>query len=222
MEAPEVHTTHKIIIAAAILAVGVSGATAAGVVVDPTAPDTAATSAWDGFYAGVFGGYAAGTMVTTDPILHSFNRPLDYSGYLLGVQTGYNFTLGGPLVGGISVDMAYNNGYASDDSYTPDFMWSGSATARVGVDIYNVVPYLVGGVAFARASNTDRHPITVTQTHIGYTIGTGIEFALADNVSANVEVRHTDYGQKTYQLANRTDETLADNSVRVGVNYHFN
>jgi outer membrane immunogenic protein len=220
------YTTAKFFIAATILALGATAATAAGVVVDPTATDTAATTNWDGFYAGVFGGYAAGTMVTSDPVLHSFNRPLDYSGYLLGVQTGYNFTLGGPLVGGVSVDVAYNNGYASDDSYTPDLMWSGSATARVGVDIYNVVPYLVGGVAFARASNTDRHNggpgVTDTQTHVGYTVGTGIEFPLAGNVSANVEVRHTDYGQKTYNLANQTYESLSDNSARVGLNYHFN
>jgi len=50
----------------------------------------------------------------------------------------------------------------------------------------------------------------------------GVEFPLAGNVSANVEVRHTDYGQRTCDLTNPTYESLVDNSVRAGINYHFN
>lgn|GEM_PF-6563022 len=49
-----------------------------------------------------------------------------------------------------------------------------------------------------------------------------MEFPLAGNVSANVEVRHTDYGQRTCDLTNPTYESLVDNSVRAGINYHFN
>jgi len=49
-----------------------------------------------------------------------------------------------------------------------------------------------------------------------------VEFPLAGNVSANVGVRHTDYGQRTCDLTNPTYESLVDNSVRAGINYHFN
>ena len=201
-----------------------SGATQAADLLVSAAPEQAvASSNWDGFYAGIFVGSAAGTLTTTDNFVISPYEE-DYSGYLVGLQAGYNFTLSDNVVGGFAVDIAYNNGATDDPSYVAALAWSGSATARLGLDLGVFVPYALGGIAIADVEISDAAgvPATDSQTHVGYTVGVGIEVALADNLSANLEYRYTGYGTKIYDLTNVTTADLADSSVRAGLNYHFN
>lgn len=214
---------NALLLSAASFALFSGAAQAADLLVSAAPEQAVASSNWDGFYAGIFGGYAAGTLTTTDNFVTSPYEE-DYSGYLVGLQAGYNFTLSDNVVGGFSVDIAYNNGATEDPSYVTTLAWSGSATARLGLDLGGIVPYLVGGIAVATAEITDAAgvPATDSQTHIGYTVGAGIEVALADSVSANLEYRYTGYGTKIYDLTNVTTGDLADHSVRAGVNYHFN
>ena len=56
-------------------------------------------------------------------------------------------------------------------------------------------------------------------THVGWTVGAGAEFTLADHLSANVEYRYSDYGKQTYDSSNSV--SLTDSTVRAGLNYHF-
>lgn len=210
-----------LLLSAASLALLSGAAQAADLLVSAAPEQAAASSNWDGFYAGMFAGYAAGTLTTTDN-WNTSPYEEDYSGYLVGLQAGYNFTLSDNIVGGFAVDVAYNNGATEDPSYVTTIGWSGSATARLGLDLNGVVPYLLGGIAFANAEITDSADFTDSQSHIGYTVGAGIEVALADNVSANVEYRYTGFGTKIYNLDNVTTGDLADSSVRAGLNYHFN
>ena len=72
-------------------------------------------------------------------------------------------------------------------------------------------------MAFANANSTVAG-IDSSATHTGWTAGGGVEFKVADPVSLNVEYRYTDYGSQTY---NGESVGLTDNTVKVGVNYHF-
>jgi len=199
-----------------------SGAAQAADLLISAAPEQAvASSNWDGFYAGMFAGHASGTLTTTDNFVTSPYEE-DYSGYLVGLQAGYNFTLSDNVVGGFAVDVAYNDATTEDPSYVATVGWSGSATARLGLDLGGIVPYALGGISVASVEIADFPAATDTQTHVGYTVGAGVEVALADAISASVEYRYTNFGTQIYDLTNITTAELADHSVRAGVNYHFN
>ncbi len=211
-------------IAAATVLTLAGAAGAADLIIDTPVAVAPAASSWDGFYVGIFGGLAAGTITTTDN-LNTSPFEEDYEGYLLGLAAGYNFPLSDNVVGGFQVDLAYNDASSVDDapSYALAVDWSGSATARVGLEIGNFVPYVLGGISFASASIEDGVPATDEGFHTGYVLGLGGEIGLTDTISANLEYRYTNYGTQIYEdLANVTSAELADSSVRAGLNFRFN
>jgi opacity protein-like surface antigen len=177
-------------------------------------------TAWDGFYTGVFGGYSSGTLTTTDNFVISPYEE-DYDGSLVGAQAGYNFHLTDMVVGGFAADIAYNDAATEDPSYVAGIDWSGSVTARVGLDLGGFVPYALAGVSFANADVADAPAVADANGHVGYTAGLGVELMLTDNLSVAAEYRHTDYGTQIYDLTNTTTAALVDDSVRAGVNFHF-
>lgn len=82
------------------------------------------------------------------------------------------------------------------------------------------MPYLTGGLAVANA--TREAFTTDTQTHIGWTVGAGVDVAVADNVSLNLEYRYSDYGSKVYGTGGTAPTVdLTSHAVRAGVNFHF-
>ncbi len=209
---------------AAITTLG-GAATAADLIIDtPVAAGAHNASHWDGFYVGIFGGFAGGTVTTTDN-LNTSPFEEDYEGYLLGLAAGYNFHLSDNVVGGFQVDLAYNDAGSIADSPSYDLAvgLSGSATARIGLDIGGFVPYVLGGISFASAEIEDGAPLVDEGFHTGYVLGLGGEVSLTDNISANLEYRYTNYGTQIYEdLANVTSAELADSSVRGGLNFRFN
>lgn len=215
----------KAALAAAALFTLAGAASAADLIIDaPAATAAHDASHWDGFYVGIFGGYAAGTLTTTDNYLEISPFEEDYKGYQLGVAAGYNFHLSDNVVGGFQVDLAYNGSETEVLSYDLGIDYSGSATARLGLEIGGFVPYVLGGISFASASLEDRAltPGVDDGFHAGYVLGVGGEIALTDNIAANLEYRYTNYGTQIYDLTNVTSAELADSSVRGGINFRFN
>ena len=64
---------------------------------------------------------------------------------------------------------------------------------------------------------------TQSQTHIGGTIGAGIEHAFAPNWTGKVEYLYTMYDNKTYfgGVANGISPNLNTHTIKVGINYLF-
>ena len=60
---------------------------------------------------------------------------------------------------------------------------------------------------------------TYSENHTGWTVGAGLEFMTAANLSADVEYRYSDYGTQTY--GGVVPIALTGNTLRVGLNYHF-
>ena len=166
---------------------------------------------WTGFYAGVNAGGAwsrAGT---------NFG---DASGFVGGGQIGYNWqAMGSPLVLGLEADMQATG---ADDTFAPykfSNPWFGTLRGRAGMAWNNVLVYITGGIAYGGLKG-ESGALSETKTHIGWTLGTGVEFGLAQQWSAKIEYLYADLSNRTYSITG-VGNGLETNMIRVGVNYRF-
>ena len=62
-----------------------------------------------------------------------------------------------------------------------------------------------------------------SQTHVGFTIGGGIEYALTDNVLLRAEYLYDNYGEANYEdeEGNEYDVDLTAQTVRAAVSFKF-
>lgn len=158
--------------------------------------------AWDGAFVGVFTGYASGELTG--------DSTADVSGWLLGVAAGYNFYLTDGLVAGVVGDIAWND-IGDGGSFTSG--WNGSLRGRLGFDAGALMPYLTAGLAFTHGDGG------LTQNvHLGWTVGAGVEFAVADNMSLDLQYRYSDYAAENYSGSETGAYTHA---VTVGLNFGF-
>lgn len=175
---------------AGVATVGFASATyAADLIVDaePMAPMyEAASGNWDGPFIGVFGGLASGELsddFSGDSI----------SGWLLGVDAGVNFTITDGVVAGVVGDIAWAN--IEDEGSDVFLDWSGSVRGLLGFDGGAFMPYVTAGVAFGAGY---AEPPDVSNTHVGWTAGAGVQFAATEDLSVNLEYRYTDLAPENY------------------------
>jgi outer membrane immunogenic protein len=159
------------------------------------------TTSWDGPYIGATVGY---NWYNSDAVGSA-------NGWNIGAQLGYNFHVADQIVLGIqgNVDWIGTN-YPSDPSG-----WDGAIVGRLGYDAGAILPYVEAGVAFADINFAAAPAGPGSQSGTGWTAGAGIEFMLADQWSANVEYRYS-----SYSMGGGVGN-VNDNSLRVGLNYHF-
>ena len=98
----------------------------------------------------------------------------------------------------------------------------GTSRVRVGYAMDRMLVYATGGLAYARvhAGNTTDQG---SKTRYGWTLGAGIEWALAPKWSAKLEYQHLDYGEGHNYTTGGTgaDVDLDADIMRVGMNYRF-
>jgi outer membrane immunogenic protein len=181
----------KLALAAGAMVVALTGGAFAADLAPPmSAPPEitppAATTNWDGPYIGATLGYDWGSASGSSG-----------SGFLIGGQVGYNFHLADAIVAGVQGNIDWVNVSGSSGS-----SWDGALTARLGYDVDSVLPYVEAGVAFDSFTGGG-------SSNTGYVLGAGVEFMLADQLSANVEYRYEGFSG------------FSDNQFRVGLNYHF-
>ncbi|WP_423066605.1 outer membrane protein [Devosia sp. CN2-171] len=208
----------------------VSAASAADLIISEPAPapvgivDTSGN--WDGLFVGAFAGYGWGTLTDEDNyFLAGADTEYEGEGWQAGVAAGYNFTVSEALVAGIVADVAWSdiNGENTTDGVEYNTDWTGSVRGRLGIDAGAFLPYVTAGVAFANNTVTDTtNDYSDTQVHTGWTAGAGVEFAVADNISLDVQYRYSDFGSASYDL-NGTDYDFAlkSHAVTAGVNFRF-
>lgn len=217
---------------AGVAALGFASATqAADLIVDyaPMSPGIVDVSGdWDGPFVGVFGGYG---MADADHVSGPGTNDLELAGWLLGVNAGVNFTVSEGIVLGVVGDLAWSDITGDDDGAfafdtTHTINWQGSVRGRVGFDGGAFMPYLTGGLAFANATRTTSAGVdnTAEATHVGWTVGAGVEFAVAENVSLDLQYRYSDLGEQEYDWSGPgTNPTidLTTQAVTLGVNFSF-
>ena len=190
-------------------------------VVEQAAPAayTAGAFDWSGFYAGANLGYGWAELEQGG---FTFD---DIDGALGGVQVGYNYDFGGFILG-LEGDVQI-----SDVKYSEDL---GGATGEIGIDYFGTVraraglavdrfmPYVTGGVAWARGSVSVSGPgfsVEVTDNFVGWTVGGGVEYAVTDNITVKGEYLYVDFGAADFDTG--VDINLTSHVVRAGVNFKF-
>jgi outer membrane immunogenic protein len=174
---------------------------------------------WAGPYLGANLGYAWGSVDNT------LTKPSGFEG---GVQGGYNWQ-NGPWVFGVEADFQATG---AEDTFAPwkfSNPWFGTVRGRVGYALNNVMFYGTGGLAFGELRG-ETFGLSETHTNVGWTAGVGAEVGLTQNWSAKIEYLYVDLGRNSLSVPSSTVPAIVFNTsaqfreqtVRVGLNYHFN
>ena len=204
----------RIVLVAAALIAAVSSVRAADLPYGSRAPYTVNQPlnmySWAGPYIGGNIGWDWGSVD---------NNPTKPSGFVGGVQAGYNWQ-NGPWVFGIEGDF---QGNGASDTFAPwkfSNPWFGTVRGRAGYALNNVLLYGTAGLAFGELTGQTFGSLSESHTNAGWTVGLGAEVGLAQNWSSKVEYLYVDLNDSNFTI------TGAQNGyhfglLRAGVNYHF-
>jgi outer membrane immunogenic protein len=231
----------SIVAAAMVVLAGPTGALAADIpALSPPAPSPPVTYNWTGIYIGINGGYGTGNSNWSDGPVGTTGS-FTTSGYLIGGSIGVNYQIG-EYVFGIEGDGDWTNlkgnsgttcGAISTVVPPPDGCqtqsgWLATVRGRVGYAFDRTLIYGTAGAAFGNIQTGLNPPSTFDSSiEAGWTVGAGLEVALAQNWTAKVEYLFVD-------LPNGACTTVAncggaagsivsfnENVIRAGVNFKF-
>lgn len=217
--------------ACAVVAVPTTGL-AADLIIDVPTPSAAmfapqSTFDWNGFYAGVNGGYVWDDLHNPAGAFIPANVPSDgrnwsaINGVAGGVQAGYNAQFD-MFVLGVEGDIQLSGASQTSNS-NPDVAFSldyyGTVRARAGVALDRIMPYVTGGLAVAQGTHTVPGSSS-SVVHTGFTVGGGVEVAVTDAVSVKTEYLYTDVNVGSY-FGGAVPVDHRFHTVRAGVNFHF-
>jgi outer membrane immunogenic protein len=235
-----------------LLLAGIAGffATSTALAADISEP---AAYDWSGPYVGLQAGYGwdkPGVNLDKSPALadidqdaRSFNR----DGFIGGVFAGYLLQRDS-LVFGVEGDIEYadmdgstkavQGGTIELGRLESNIDWLASLRLRTGFAVDRALFYATGGLAIGGAE-LDFSPTpgpflnmsgeSDTATKVGWTLGGGIDYALADNLSLRVEYRYTDLGKLDVRASDNVSPAVfedlevknAFHAVRAGVSWRF-
>lgn len=192
---------------------------------------------WDGFYAGLQGGYSWGDTdadALWGPVGASETFSYGSKGGLIGMYGGYMRRIDQVLLGIetdfdiADVDGAGNSTVAARQTTHVD--WMGSLRARIGIAIDSSLLYVTGGIAYGQLQSEQYvvgGAMPYASNHelmTGWTAGGGIEQALTDNIALRLEYRYTDFGKTSYfdpTLNMKETLKLDSHAVRAGIGVKF-
>jgi outer membrane immunogenic protein len=192
---------------------------------------------WSGFYIGGHLGYGWADSVSSGVAGVPFDvagtsvgaKP---SGWLGGMQLGYNMTMQQFLLG-LEVDLGYLGINGSNTVGTAfasvNYGWYSVIAGRLGLAMDTALIYLKGGFAMAKVTNEaglvgDATDFTSTSgTRTGFAIGGGLEYALSRQWSVKGEYLYLDFGD--VRSGNLDGDTFnhanALHTFKIGLNYRF-
>lgn len=223
-------TRISLFLAAGVSAIALASAAHAAdlIIEEPAAPIVETyDSSWDGVYFGAFAGYAVGE--ASDDFAGLVDPDVDLDGtWIGGFNLGADFTLTDGIVVGVVGDVAYLGlegiGDPAGAAIAYDLYWGGSLRGKLGFDGGAFLPYVTAGVAFGSAQVEGSGTTTGvdTNTHVGWTAGAGVEFAVTEDVSLDLLYKYTDYGTQDYTLSDGDHEVgFTTHSITAGVNWRF-
>lgn len=190
---------------------------------------------WNGFYAGVHGGYGWSDNKTSfidDPQL-SYNGDGGFGGGVVG----YNVQFANNVVIGAEAELNWGDikGTATDSGvdYEAKINWFGSVSARLGYAFDRFLVFGTAGGAFAGIdSSLDSQPgdyAPSSDTFAGWTVGAGAEYGITNNLTARIDYRYYDFGSKDYPVTWGTngyywtqhDVKVTAQTVSAGLSYKF-
>ena len=164
---------------------------------------------WAGPYLGGNLGYAWGSVA---------NNPTKPSGFVGGVQAGYNWQ-NGAFVFGVEGDIQATG---AEETFAPwkfSNPWFGTVRGRAGYALNNVLLFGTGGLAFGELRG-ETFGLSETHTRAGWTVGAGTEFGLTQNWSAKIEYLYVDLANSNFVITGASNG-YRFGVLRAGVNYRF-
>ena len=197
------------------------------------APIAAALFNWSGFYIGVNGGWAGGTLdwVWVPPSGATNSEGRSMSGGLVGGHAGFQWQFNTFVLG------AEVNALASQMNASPvcivnaafrcgsdvNRLWT--VGPRAGFAANNVLFYGTGGYA-AGQIYTDAVAVatgalfeSAQQWHSGWFVGVGVEYSFTPNVIAGIEATHVTLNTKTHLPVTPGGVVVAGDSHDVGARF---
>lgn len=175
---------------------------------------------WSDPYAGGFVGYSFSNF---DGI---GGADVKGEGAVGGLYGGYRVQ-NGQLVYGVEADIGASDlsgggfSVATGLPISTDSTAFGSLRAQIGVAYDPILLFATGGVALSNKELTLGN-VSDDQTHVGYTVGAGIDAKVADGVTSRLEYRYSNYNTQTYDLGNTSVSSGFDeHSVRAGLALKF-
>jgi outer membrane immunogenic protein len=249
---------HRFLAGVAIAAMIGGSAFAADMPVKAAAP--VALYDWGGIYLGGVVGGAWGTNDISDPGLGTILGPLfglptvqstTSSGFIGGIEGGSRYQFQ-KLVVGWEADITWGDLNATNTTSfgapfipasrttTADSNWLATATSTVGIAHDRWLVYGKAGVAWENVNYTDNWTIagvplfsgTGSDNRVGWTVGTGVEWAVWQNWSIKAEYDYLDFGNRNVAINGSVPllgvgftSAIQDNNhinqVKVGVNWHI-
>jgi outer membrane immunogenic protein len=204
---------------------------------------------WGGFYAGINGGFASGTVDWTGDYIvggssvGTDSGSFDTSGWMAGAQLGGNMQLGN-FVLGVEGDVDWTNLSGTGGEIDPQnadpsvpstqLDWLASLRGRAGIAMDSLLLYGTGGLAWGSGSMTitnldtagdDR---TADVSASGWVAGIGAEVKVSDNMSIRGEYTYTkltmdqvDFGSVPPADSLAANADMGINAFKVGINFGF-
>lgn len=193
------------------------------------APAPAQYMTWTGPYVGLAVGYHAGSITQSGCVGLCPTDP-KMKGAFLMAQFGYDYQFANNIVIGAFGAIPLTRIKPANISIgLPGFDFRTSAkfvanfNARVGYAYQNWLPYVFGGVVFARTSvNNPFTGADFNNTYTGLSLGAGLEYAITRNWSVDAKYSYIHLPKKTYDFGGGPEQ-FGENShnVMLGVNYRF-
>lgn len=196
---------------------------------------------WAGPYVGVTLGATNYSMDAQDgnQCLTYGNLQANKLGAVAGLTAGMNWQAGS-FVYGVEVDVNLDtsgevrtNGWSEWDSARAEKKWNASVRARAGFAVGNVLPYITGGIDFAKVERKIMYDSMDCQgdyancgskTQAALTLGAGVEAKISKSGSLKFEYLHTTLQKQDQSLFGGNDPVTFNDSYdtfRIGYNHHF-
>ncbi len=183
---------------------------------------------WSGAYIGINGGGGFGRSEWNSAL--GSTGAFDVKGGVVGGTLGYNWQMGQTVVG-LEGDMDWSNirgttsnGPCAALGCETRNEWLATARGRLGYAFNGFMPFITGGLAVGNIKATLGSVGTTTQTNAGWTVGAGLEAAIAGPWTAKVEYLYADLGKGSCDASicgTSADVDFHTNLVRAGINYRF-
>jgi outer membrane immunogenic protein len=222
----EAGVRRKLLASAALTAISGGFAFAADLPVKVAQP--AAAYDWTGIYIGGLVGGGFSTHDVSDPALGPllgapYAQGISASGFIGGLDGGARRQFG-KLVVGVEGDITWGNLNGTNASafgpdtftisraFTADTNWTATTAATFGTTLDpTVLLYGKAGVAWANTHYMDSWSVpgmpsfggTGSDTRVGWTLGTGVEWAVSNSLSLKAEYDYLDFGKRNVAI----DET---------------
>jgi outer membrane immunogenic protein len=192
--------------------------------IDPVSPEVYGPTvfSWAGPYVGAQLGYGWGDVSGQ---INGSRRGIDTDGVIGGLYGGYNAQITPNFVLGGEADISWadmtGDRTIGGRKYEARTDWAGTIRARAGASFDRILVYGTGGIAFAGNDIKKQGKGSESQTHIGWTLGAGVEGAITQNIVARGEYLYAGFDKQNYNKVGAKNVDLDTNVIRAGVAYKF-